>query len=99
VDSWLLCFGARGANAGFQSDFHKELATDLVFKHYDSVGLRRRASESREGDTAFHPTAGIGFHLTPTRKFKRLKTGQGTSYRVQLDCKVCKQTLQYTCVL
>jgi Transposase IS4 len=91
VDSWLLCPGARGANAGLQSDLYEELATDLVFNNYDSVGLRRRASESLEGDTACHPTAGIGCHLTPTRKFKRLKTGQGTSYRVQRDCKVCKQ--------
>jgi hypothetical protein len=92
VDSWLLCLGARGANAGLQSDFYEELATDIVFNNYDSVGLRRRASESLEGDTACHPTAGIGCHLTPTRKFKRLNTGQGTSYRVQRDCKVCKQS-------
>jgi hypothetical protein len=46
VDSWLLCLGGRGANAGLQSDFYEELATDLVSNNYDSVGLRRRASES-----------------------------------------------------
>jgi hypothetical protein len=34
VDSWLLCLGARGANSGLQSDFHKGLATDLVLNNY-----------------------------------------------------------------
>jgi hypothetical protein len=51
VDSWLLCLGDRGAIAGSQSDFYEELATDLVFNKYDSVGLRRRESESLESDT------------------------------------------------
>jgi hypothetical protein len=44
VDAWLLCLGARGANAGFQSDFYEEFATKLVFNNYDSVGLCRPAS-------------------------------------------------------
>jgi hypothetical protein len=44
VDSIFLDLGARGAIAGLQSDFYEELATELVFFNYDSVGLRRRAS-------------------------------------------------------
>jgi hypothetical protein len=54
VDSIFLGLGARGAIAGFQSDFYEKLATELVFINYDSVGLRHRAS------------AGSGWHLTPT---------------------------------
>jgi hypothetical protein len=71
VDSWLLYLGARGTIACLQSDFYEELATDLVFNNYDIVGLGRRTSGSLESDTVCHHTAGIGCHLTPTRKFKR----------------------------
>jgi hypothetical protein len=35
VDSIFLGLGARGAIAGFQSDFCEELPTELVFIHYD----------------------------------------------------------------
>jgi hypothetical protein len=42
-DSWLLCLGTRGDNAGLQCDFYEELAKELVLNDYYSVGLRRLA--------------------------------------------------------
>jgi hypothetical protein len=33
VDSWLLCLRARGANAGLQSEYYEELATELIFNN------------------------------------------------------------------
>jgi hypothetical protein len=69
VDSWLLCLGARGAIAGFQSDFYEEFATKLVFNNYDSVGLCSPAS------------VGIGCNVTwPQHGRSKYSRQQGTSF-------------------
>jgi len=92
VDSWMLYSGSRGhADRPIQAHFYEDLAAELIDNRYDSMGLRDRAAPIPEAGPADDPPSyGVGTHLTPTKKRRKLTGTSDCGFLVQRSCRVCK---------
>jgi len=92
VDSWMLYSRARGpVGRETQAHFYEDLAADLIEIGYDSTSLRDRGvSASAAGPPEVAPSYGVGMHLTPAVKRRKLTGSSESAILAQPNCRVCK---------
>ena len=91
ADSWILYDGARGPlGRETQAHFYENLAADQIENGYDSTGLRDRAvSTSAAGLREVAPSYGVGTHLTPTLKRRKLTDSSESTFLAEPNCRAC----------
>lgn len=90
---WCLAILDRSCDETFSDPskgfFYDRQATQLIEKIFGVVGLRYRVITEIEIATPSKSCSGVGTHLTPTKK-KRKITGKATSYAAHNHCYACK---------
>jgi hypothetical protein len=100
VDSWLIYHKCTNSPEK-QKEFYSALAEELIDNTYDTSqpAVRSRANNNNSNNN-ISPTmdwatgrarCGVYAHLTPTKKFRRMKNGAPTSYMLQGLCRQCKR--------
>ena len=105
VDSWFVYRGCTGSQES-QSDFYTALAEELIDNTFDQAINARRSSAGstiQAGQSAVSPNgfarAGVGPHLTPTKRKRKNKDGDTLNYLHQGRCAVCSLKTTMVCSL
>ena len=90
-----------------QKQFYSRLATELIDNNFDRIGGIRRFSREESNipvvvaecfdATTMLPRSGISTHLTPTKRRRRTKDGEYTSFTFQGHCIICGNKTRYQC--
>ena len=95
VDSWFVYQGCTGSLES-QSDFYTALAEELIDNTFDqAINARRSSARSlfAAGQSAVSPNgfarAGVGPHLTPTKRKRKRNDGTILKHLHQGRCTVC----------
>ncbi len=101
VDCWQvwskITRNKKGEEIESQKEFYSHLATELIKNRYDErIGSNKRSasgtlmSDELVDPVTQRPRAGTGIHLSPTKRLRKDKDGQDTTFRAQGRCMVCK---------
>jgi hypothetical protein len=107
VDTWkvwsMITLKMSGEPVETQKQFYGRLATELIDNCFDRATDNRRRQQSSPTDCELidHrtnlPRSGTSIHLTPTKRKRKNKDGDFTSYTFQGRCMVCKQKTRFQC--
>lgn len=88
VDAWLLYKGSQGSrDIMTPNQFYGKLAEQLIDNDYAVTGTRSRNVDVPATKVT---ASGIGPHLTPTTRKRKLQNGTPTNFAMQGRCKMCK---------
>ena len=87
------------------SDVRRQIAEEPIDNNYDRVGAatRNRNRDGSPGQAAINqstgePRGGVGIHLTPTKRKRKLQDGTVTNHALQMVCRECKKRkTRYQC--
>ena len=101
VDAWKVYEGCATSMNLNQAQFYELLAEELIDNNEDGVRVQTR---TRQVPTGRSPTgdvgparAGVGVHLTPTKRKRKKKDGGVTSYNLQGSCRICRHKTTHEC--
>jgi hypothetical protein len=106
VDTWMVyskCTNQTEDDGESQKDFYTLLAEELIDNTFDSPRRRTRHSEGVSDTSPVlnrstgMARAGVGAHLTPTKRKRKTKDGQETKHKLQGRCMICSVKTSYLC--
>jgi hypothetical protein len=99
VDSWLVYKESTGCSES-QHEFYTVLAEELIDNTFDQPVHARRSSSSSSPSAVSQNgfvRAGVGPHLTPTRRKRKKRDGTLTNHVHQGYCVVCSKKTTMVC--
>lgn len=88
VDSWLLYKSSRGEGSVMPPNkFYEKLAEQLIDNEYDTIITRSHVMDVPLTNIT---ESGIGPHLTPTSRKRKLQDGTPSNCALQGRCKMCR---------